>query len=79
MLEWADMGAGGVTMPEGVQGMTGCGTQWHGPVDKMVINQKLDLKIPEVFSNLSASVILWLQIDFTGCEILITQPIFYNF
>lgn len=44
---------GGVTTPGGVQGMTECGTQCSAPVDEVVISQKLDLMIMEVFSNLN--------------------------
>lgn len=55
------MGDGGVTIPAGVQEITGRGTKCHGLVDKVVgqvIRQRLDMMIMEVFSNLNDSVIL---------------------
>lgn len=41
-----------------VQETTGCDTQCRGLIDKMVISQRLDSMILEVFSNLNDSVIL---------------------
>lgn len=38
--------------------VTGCGTQCSGSVDRVVIRQRLDSMILEVFSNLNDSVTL---------------------
>lgn len=38
--------------------MTGCGTQGSGLVDKVVLGQRFDSMILEVFSNLNDSMIL---------------------
>lgn len=38
--------------------MTGCGTQCHGLLDKVVISQRLDSLILEVFSNRNDSMVL---------------------
>lgn len=37
MLEGTAQGGGAMTIPEGVQGMTGCGCQCSGLGDKVVI------------------------------------------
>ncbi|NXP36953.1 RL6 protein, partial [Leiothrix lutea] len=46
----------------GVQGTAECGTQCSALVDSVVISQKLDLMMLEIFSNLNGSVIC----DFAG-------------
>lgn len=51
-------GSGGITIPGGVQERPGQGTQWSGLADKVVICQRLDLLILEVFYNLNVSIIL---------------------
>lgn len=35
MLEWTTWGSDGVVIPEGVQEMTGFGTQCHGLIEKV--------------------------------------------
>lgn len=50
-------GGGGVSVPGGVQGVTGYGTQYSGLGDMVGISHRLDF-ISEVFSNLSDSMIL---------------------
>lgn len=40
-MEWAAQGRGGVTVPGGVPGKTGCDTQSHGLVDKEVFGHRL--------------------------------------
>lgn len=49
-------GGGGVTILEDVQGTTGHGTQCSGLVDKMVIGQRLEPMILEVFFNPNDSI-----------------------
>lgn len=45
-----------VTIPGGIQQMTGCGTWYYGLIDKVVISPRLDPVIP--FSYLNDFVIL---------------------
>lgn len=48
----------GISIPEGAQEMTECGPQCRGLVGKVVVGQRLDSMVPEIFSNLNDSVIL---------------------
>ena len=64
LKEWSDIGIGcpgGVTIPGGVQKTCRHGTSGHGLAGMVVTGWRLNLMILEVFSNLSDSVILWLQ------------------
>lgn len=53
--EWAAQGGDGAPIPQGAQEMIGHSTLGFGPVDTVVISQRLGLMI---FSNLNYSVIL---------------------
>lgn len=55
---------GGVTIPGGVEGKAACGTQCHHMIYKVVVSQRLDLMISEVFYNLGDCVIFMLTKDF---------------
>lgn len=55
-MEWTAQESGGITVPEGAHETTGRGTWCYGLVDKVVIGQRLDLVILEIFSNLNDSV-----------------------
>lgn len=56
-LKWAAQGGDGVTTLGGVQEMTGCDTQGHGLVHRVLFSHRLG-SILEVLSNLNDSVIL---------------------
>lgn len=45
--------AQGVTIPGGVQGTTGCGTECSRQGDKVGIGHRLDSMISDIFSNLT--------------------------
>lgn len=51
-LEESAQGGGGMPIPAGVQGRTGCGTQCSGLDDKVVLGHRLDSIISEFFSKL---------------------------
>lgn len=57
LARMAHGGGGGVSVPGGVQGVTGYGTQYSSLGDTVGISHRLDF-ISEVFSNLSDSMIL---------------------
>lgn len=59
MLEWTTWGSDGVTIPEGIQELTECGTQCHDLIDKGEIFKYFGLDVLDVFSNLNDLVILW--------------------
>lgn len=58
MSEWAAQGDGGVTIPGGVQDWTWHKVPWSSRQGGRAGNQRLDMMIMEVFSNLNDSVIL---------------------
>lgn len=58
MLEWTTWGSDGVTIPEGIQELTECGTQCHDLIDKVEIFKYFGLDVLDVFSNLNDLVIL---------------------
>lgn len=51
MLEWTVQGGGGITVPGGVKEKTGCGTESHGRVGKLVFTHRLNPMISKVCSN----------------------------
>lgn len=57
-MKWAAQGGGGVLIPRGVQGITGCGIQCSRLGDKVGIGHRLDSVILEVFSKLNESLII---------------------
>lgn len=57
-MEQAAQGGDRVTIPGGVQETSGHDTWCYGRVDRVVIGQRLDSMILEVFSNLNDSVTL---------------------
>jgi len=60
-LEQAVQGDGWVPIPGGVQKTWRCGNLGYGLVGMVVLGGWLDLMILEIFSNLTDSVILWLN------------------
>lgn len=58
-LEWAAHGGGGVALPGGASGKTGCGTWCRGLVDRLVLGHRFEFIISELFSNIIDSAILW--------------------
>lgn len=62
-LEGASLGGGGVPIPGGVQGVTGCGTQGSGLVDKDGVGSRIGPDDLGDFPNLNVSMILWFCIS----------------
>lgn len=58
MQEWTTWGSDGVTIPEGIQVLTVCGTRCHDLIDKVEIFKDFVLDVLDVFSNLNGLVIL---------------------
>jgi len=61
-LEQAAQESGGVTTPGGIQKKCRCGTSGHCLASMVVLGQRLDLMILEVFSNLNDSMIYFVII-----------------
>lgn len=78
LKRWSSCPGGcGVTIPEGVWGMTGCGTQCSGLIGEVEISQMLDSGMLEVFSNLN-DFIFYDSTHLTsthGHSCLLTKPI----